>query len=221
MPIRRLAYSAITVAAATPAAPHPKTITNSRSSRDHHQERSAGVLGAEQPAEQDHGTERPGCAEQPDLEVYLEHLADLRLRGVDQASERRDRAAESDQHERDEDGEAERTNERGAQFRSVARAVGLRGQARRAHAEEDEAEVERAEGRGTERNRAQMMRFGQMPDHRRVDHAEQRHGDVGQDQRPGEATGLAVRPYGHRASGRTGGSAPGGSGGLSDGPAIS
>ncbi|MNO93157.1 hypothetical protein D3C76_847490 [compost metagenome] len=87
-----------------------------------------------------------------------------------------------------------------AQRCTVATAGGLGGEAGGAHAQEaHQADHEREQCR-PHRHCAQLVSMGQVADDRAVDQGHQRHGDVGQDHRRGQAPhfamGQAVAPVG-------------------------
>ena len=168
---------------------------------EHEDERPARVLEAEQPAEQDEAAQRGRGAQHPDREIGREPVPRARLGRHDEAGEgHRERAQRhEDQPERRRDQEA--AHQHRPQLKRVPTAQRLRGQRRRSHAEEAQHEVEDAGDVGAERHGREVPRVRQVADRGGVDHAEQRHRQVGEDQRPGEPPALAERAQGDGAAG--------------------
>src|SRR3546814_8805113 len=93
--------------------------------------------------------------------------------------------------------QGERPQQAGTQLGAVAGAVGLGGEAGRAHAQKAEAPEQEAEDDAAHGHAADEAGVRQVADSRRIDRAEQRRGQVGQDDRPGELPDTAVRSEEH------------------------
>jgi hypothetical protein len=155
--------------------------------------RPARVLQPEQPAQEHHVGQARGGAEQTDADVAGELGADPRGRLEQQQGGPDDEWPRRDQQQGDQRPEHERPDQAGAQLGGIGATESLRGEPGGAHAQEAEHEIENVERKRAERHRPKVMGLGQMADHRRVDDAEQRHGEIGQNQRPGESPRFAVQ----------------------------
>ena len=164
---------------------------------DQQRHRTAGVLQSEQPAQEHQVGEAGRRAQQANADVAGELGADARRRLEQQDGKPDDQRARRDQQQSDRRAEQQRADKTGAQLIGVRAAECLRGQPGGAHAQESEYEVEHVEGQRAERYRPEVMGLGQMPDHGGVDDAEQRHREVGEDQRPSQPPGLTIDAGGH------------------------
>ncbi len=152
-----------------------------------HQERPARVLHAEQPADQDHADQRRRRRQEPDLEIGRERRRDPGTRLEQPGGDLCDRPAQQQQQAADQERQEQRPDQAKPQLGAIGGTMRLGHQPGGAHAQRDHREVQGREGRRAQRHAAQIMRLRQMADHGRVGHADQGHGDVGEDQRPGEA----------------------------------
>ena len=194
----------MSVAVATPSMPQPSPSTNHSAStmlsalaKTVMRERRDHALHAEQPADHDVLQKRAGRAPDADVEIAPRELLDLGA-GVDQRQrDRRDDALEQDDERADRPGDQQSAQEDRAHLAPVARAVGLRHEPGRAHAQETEAPIDVVEDERADRDAADIGRVGQMAHDAGVDGAEQRHRQVRQDDREGEAPDPPIRRARH------------------------
>ncbi|MNF67412.1 hypothetical protein D3C84_492250 [compost metagenome] len=174
-------------------------------------QRPAGVLGAEQPADQGVAGQRRGQAEQADLQVTAGQRIELR-RGLHQAQRRRaERQRQQDQQHGQQRAEQQALQQHLAQCAAVLPAGGLGGEAGGAHAQETHGPGQQGVQATADRHCRQLLGMRQMTDHRAVDQGHQRHRQVGQNhrrsQRPDPFVGGRVLPgceqCGHGDSGKT------------------
>jgi len=163
-----------------------------------HGQRRAGVLRAEQPADQRVAGQYRRQAEQADVEILAAQRIERR-RGLHQAEgEFAEGQRQQAQQQGEDRGEQQALQQHLAQRGAVGAAAGLGSEAGGAHAQEAEGPGQQGEQAAADRHRAELVGVRQVADHRAVDQGHQRRAEVGENhrrgQRPDPAPGRRVAP---------------------------
>ena len=154
-----------------------------------------GVLHADEPAFD--GVEAEGGRSGPDAdeEVGQRHLHHLAAAFEDDGHEQRYGPLQGDEHQGDGQCDGAGADEGGEGFVPALGAVGLGGEAGGAHAEEAEVPIDEVEDGGADGDGPDVG-GGEVAHDGHVDHAEQGHGDVGDDVGQGQAEDALVQGSG-------------------------
>ena len=156
------------------------------------EQRHAGAPGAQQPA-QDRVIGKGGRrAPDPHVEIGAGIALHRRAALHEAQREKMDRRLQDDEQQTDARRPCQRAQEYRAQFHPVVGAQRLGRQARRSHAQEAEAPEDEIEDQRAQRHAADQRRIGQTADDAGIDGAQQRRGDVGEDDRSGQPPDPAV-----------------------------
>ena len=155
-------------------------------------QRCAGVLCAEEPADQRVGGQRRRQAEQADVE----ELPGQRIQFGGRSHQRQRRAGQGHRQQAEQQCQAEGQQQALAENppqRSAILAPGrLGGETGGAHAQETEHADQQGIEPATDGHGTQLVGVRQVADHRAVDQGDQRHGNVGEDHRRGKRPDAAV-----------------------------
>ena len=161
--------------------------------REEYQQGYARVLQTEKPADQDVIDERPRRAPDANGKVLQRELLHVRLGPDEVHREVADRCLQGQQYGRKQQRHDNGLAKRHAQSVVVVGAIALRSDTRRAHAQKVQARVDKAEDRGANRHSPEVHGAVEVPCNARIDHAEQRHGHIGQDHWRSNAPDIAIR----------------------------
>ena len=139
-----------------------------------------GVLHAYKPALYGIKSQRGGGGPDADEEVGEGHADDASAAVKDELGEQRDGVLQKDESQGDGEGDGDGANEDAHRLVETARTVGLCGESAGAHAKETEVPVNQVKNLGANGYGAQL-RLPQVTNDGGVDHAQQRHGNVGYD----------------------------------------
>ena len=160
--------------------------------RDLHDQRHPRLLQRQEPADQRKFGQRRRRRPDTDLEIGGGLRADIGA-GIDRPQgKREDRHLQGNGRQPQRAGQQQGAGQGRAHLVGIAGTGRLRRQAGGAHAQEAEAPEQVIEHQRADRDRADIVRRGQVTDHRRIDHADQWHGDVRQYDRPGQRPDAAV-----------------------------
>ena len=152
----------------------------------------------DKPAEQRVGEQNGGGAEQAQLPVAIGRLAQGRFRPHDEQAESQQGRLQNPQCAGQHHGQHACAPQRQQGPRLIPRARGARDLPARAHAQEAEAPVQKRQDRGAQGYGGEVVGAVEMTQQRRVDHAQQGYGEVGEDSGPGDGPYPGVQPPGDR-----------------------
>ena len=160
--------------------------------RQEYEQRHARVLQTQEPADHDVVGERARRAPYANRVVDLRRCLYIRVAADEHECQPAERDLQHEQQERDQQRDDERLAQRHADSVVVVGAIALRRNSRRSHAQEVHTGIEKAEDRGADGDSAEVCCVLEMSDDAGVDHAEQRHRNVGQDHRRGDTPDCPV-----------------------------
>ncbi len=167
----------------------------------HHGQRRAGVLHAQEPTDQGEVGQGGGRAPQADVQVIARERFNVCIRCHDPQRDGRGRHSNQPQENAQTDSHQQGARQHRPQTIGVLASEMLGGDSRRAHAEKIQAHEQQTDDARADGNCAQILRSFQMTHHRRVHDAQRRDADVGdnhgQSDTPDRSIGGAAEGGGH------------------------
>ena len=149
-------------------------------------------MQADKPAQQRVSDQCAGCAPDPNRKILERVVLDLGIGAKQLHREIADRPLQQKKSRSDRQCNDDGLPKGHTEPIVVMGAEALRRNSGRPHAQEVDAGIDESEDRATDGDRAEVRGVIQMPGNARVHHAEQRHRDIGQNQRRGDAPDISI-----------------------------